>query len=350
MTENNSPLRVLIFGAGAIGTYIGCSLHRTGSEVVFIEKPAVAEELHRQGLHLYLPGEKIVIENPRIVHSIQDAVESGPYDIAVFALKSFDTLSAAHSMAAYKTSLPPILCLQNGVDNEVILASELGENQVIPGTVTSSILRRSAGNVALERQRGIGIASSHPLSVRLKESMNLAGLNARLFDRPPDMKWSKLITNLLSNAASAILDMTPAQIFSHPALFRLEIAQIREALAVMKAQDIRVVNLPGTPVRLLALLIEHFPPWLSKPLLQRSLGAGRGGKMPSLHMDLAGGRKNSEVNELNGSIVRYGQKLGFSTPTNQLLHQTLQQIINGEIPWSTFQKKPQALLDLWQPD
>ena len=177
--------------------------------------------------------------------------------------------------------------------------------------------------------------------------MDRAGLNARLFDRPLDMKWSKLITNLLANATSAILDMPPAQVFADPGLFHLEITQIREALAIMQAQKIRVVNLPATPVRLLTLIIRSFPQWLSKPLIQRSLGAGRGGKMPSLHMDLQSGRKNSEVEDLNGAVVRYGRKLGIPTPTNQLLYQTLLQLVNGEIPWSTFQKLPQALLARW---
>ncbi len=348
MTADNQPLRVLIFGAGAIGTYLGCSLHHSGSQVVFVEKGPVALDLRKRGLHLSLPGQELFIRDPKIVESVEQALELGPFDIGIFALKSFDTGSALQSLVPHKDRLPPILCLQNGVDNESLLAAELGAANVIAGTVTSSILRRSAGDVALERKRGIGVAATHPIAAALCEHMDRAGLNARLFDRPLDMKWSKLITNLLGNASSAILDMPPAQVFADAELFHLEKSQIEETLAVMQALKIRVVNLPATPVRLLALVIRRFPLWLSKPLIQRSLGAGRGGKMPSLHMDLQSGRKNSEVEDLNGAVVRYGEKLGIPTPTNQLLYQTLIQLVNGEIPWSTFQKQPQALLARWK--
>lgn len=345
---HNQPLHVLIFGAGAIGTYLGCSLHHSGCPVVLVEKPEVADELWQRGLHLHLPQGVLAIPTPRVASSIEQAVQMGPFDVAVCALKSFDTTALATSLAPHKDRLPPILCLQNGVDNEQILAGALGETNVISGTVTSSLLRRSAGDVALERKRGIGIAASHPLSERLVDSFNQAGLNARLYARPLDMKWSKLVTNLLGNASSAILDMTPAQIFAHPVLFQLECRQIRETLAVMQAMDIHTVDLPATPVRLLAASMQRLPTWLSRPLIQRSVGAGRGGKMPSLHMDLQSGRMNSEVEDLNGAVVRYGEKKAIPTPTNLLLYRTLMQLVKSEVPWSEYKRKPERLISFWQ--
>ncbi len=162
MTADNQPLRVLIFGAGAIGTYLGCSLHHSGSEVVFVEKGPVAVDLRKRGLHLSLPGQELSIRDPKIVESVEQALELGPFDIGIFALKSFDTGSALQSLVPHKDRLPPILCLQNGVDNESLLAAELGAENVIAGTVTSSILRRSAGDVALERKRGHGCSRNPP--------------------------------------------------------------------------------------------------------------------------------------------------------------------------------------------
>ena len=73
------------------------------------------------------------------------------------------------------------------------------------------------------------------------------------------MKWSKMLTNLLANASSAILDMPPAEIFADPRLFRIEILMLREALQVMHAQDISVVDLPATPVRALAFAAAYLP-------------------------------------------------------------------------------------------
>ncbi len=103
--------------------------------------------------------------------------------------------------------------------------------------------------------------------------------------------------------------MTPAEVFAHRALYRMEIEQLRECLAVMQAQGIRVVDLPGTPVRALAFA-TRLPLWLSKPFLSKAAGAGRGGKMPSFHIDLHAGRKQSEVTYLHGAVVRAGKRLG----------------------------------------
>jgi len=159
------------------------------------------------------------------------------------------------------------------------------------------------------------------------------------------MKWSKMITNLLANATSAILDLAPAEIYADARLYALEIMQIREALAVMKYLGIRPVNLPGVPVRMLCTLIMSFPMALSQPLLASSLGSGRGDKMPSFHIDLHAGKRLSEVSSLNGAIVRFGQRGGVSTPINCALTRILEAMAAGEIPLETYAHQPERLLD-----
>jgi 2-dehydropantoate 2-reductase len=158
------------------------------------------------------------------------------------------------------------------------------------------------------------------------------------------MKWSKMLTNLLANASSAILNLTPAQIFAHPGLYNLEHQQLREALSVMKKLDLHVVSLPGTPVRLLAFAVKSLPASLSRPLLQRAVGKGRGEKMPSFHIDLYAGRTQSEVDYLNGAVVRFGAQVGVPTPVNRLLNETLLALARGELPRETFALQPEKLL------
>ncbi len=252
-------------------------------------------------------------------------------------------------MRPHASQLPPVLCLQNGVENEAAIAEVLGSQKVIPGSVTSAIGRGAAGKIVLEKLRGVGIAAGHPLSGTLVEAFNQAGLNACLYASAERMKWSKMLTNLLANASSAILDMTPAEIFAHPGLYQLEIAQLREALAVMDAQKIRVVDLPGTPVRLLTWVIRRLPLAISRPLLARAVGGGRGGKMPSFHIDLHGGRGQSEVDYLNGAVVRFGNRAGVPAPANRLLNETLLRLTRGEIPLEQFYRQPEKLLALWKP-
>lgn len=345
----SSRLSILSFGAGAIGTYIGGSLALAGHRVVFIERPDVAADLRARGLRLDLSlegrGVREVKEGLAFVDSLEAALALGPFDAALFALKSYDTAAALQGMKPFASAMPPVLCLQNGVDNEPAILEALGPGKAIYGTVTSAVGRPRAGDIVLEKKRGVGVAAGHPLSAVLAEVLDKANLNCKLYPRPADMKWSKLLTNLLANPTSAILNMTAAEIFAHPGLYRVEIRQLRECLAVMHAQGIRVVDLPGTPVRALALA-AYLPLWLSKPFLSKAAGAGRGAKMPSFHIDLYSGRGKSEVEYLHGAVSRYGKITGVPTPVNNLLTTTLVALTRGEIPLDTYARQPEKFLDL----
>ena len=337
-------LRFLVFGAGALGAYVGGSLALAGYTVVFLERPEVVDALQKNGLHIELFDKNVKLSSLRLASTINEALDMGPYDVAIFALKSYDTEAALADLSPYSRSLPPFLCLQNGVENEAALSTILGADRVIAGTVTSAIQRNAAGDISLQRLRGMGVANEHLLSIPLVRALNLAGLQARLFSSAADMKWSKMLTNLLANASSAILNMTPAEIFSHPGLFRLEAAQLREALAVMCAQNIHVVDLPATPVRWLAFSVRYLPSFLARLLLRRAVGGGRGGKMPSFHIDLYAGREKSEVDYLNGAVVRYADRSGLRAPANRLLNETLMALTSQKIPRDSFARQPEKLL------
>ncbi|PWB68835.1 MAG: 2-dehydropantoate 2-reductase [Anaerolineales bacterium] len=345
-------MKVLTFGAGAIGTYIGGSLALAGHQVVFVEPQKVVDELRERGLRLDLTLDarrktKDAFRLPAsafvIVASLEEALRYGPFDVALFALKSYDTRTALEGLKPFADKMPPILCLSNGVSNEPAIAEALGQDKVIHGTVTSAIGRRGAGDVVLERLRGMGVAKGHPLSEKLNKALDKAFLNSRLYEDAASMKWSKMLTNLLANPTSAILDMTAAQVFANNDLYKLEIDMLKECLAVMEAQGLEVVDLPGTPVRALAFATK-LPLWLSKPLLGRAAGAGRGAKMPSFHIDLHSGRGKSEVEYLHGEVVRAGEKCDVPTPVNKVLTETLMALTNGEIPLEEFAHQPEKLL------
>ena len=347
----SEPLRILSIGAGAIGTYIGGSLALRGHHVVFVERPEVAEGLRSRGLRLDLAGSGNHLPDPQVVGSIEEALAGRDFDAALFALKSFDTPDFLASLNVSPATLPPLLCFSNGVDNEPAIAAALGRDKVIAGTVTSAVGRRGTGEIVLEKLRGVGVAfpeqgeraAGRPLCERLVAAMDAAGLKARLFDSAADMKWSKMLTNLIANATSAILDMSPREIFAHRGLYRLEIRQLREALQVMAAQGIKVVDLPGTPVRLLAFAVKYLPLAVSRPLLGKAVAGGRGGKMPSFHIDLHTGRGKSEVEFLNGAVVRAGLRTDVPTPVNNLLTERLLALTRGEIPLESYRGQPEKL-------
>jgi 2-dehydropantoate 2-reductase len=348
----NGKLKILTFGAGAIGTYIGGSLALAGHQVVFIEQPVVVDELHERGLRLDLTldtrrkareASRIDSSAFVIVSTLEEALRYGPFDVALFALKSYDTLAALEGIKPFADKMPPILCLSNGVDNEPAIAEALGRDKVIYGTVTSAIGRRAAGDIVLEKLRGLGVAKGHALSEKLVAAFNEAYLNAQLFEDAASMKWSKMLTNLIANPTSAILDMTAREVFANRELYKLEIDMLRECLAVMDTQKFEVVDLPDTPVRALAYATT-LPLWLSRPLLSRAAGAGRGAKMPSFHIDLHSGRGKSEVEYLHGAVVRAGEKCNVPTPVNKVLTETLMALTRKEIPLGDFAHQPEKLL------
>ncbi|MEJ2412151.1 MAG: 2-dehydropantoate 2-reductase [Anaerolineales bacterium] len=315
--------RILIFGAGAIGTYLGASLANQGNQVIFLERKQDLNTLQEQGLRLEVDGRRISA-NASFISDLED-IRSLNLTLGILALKTYQLETILPDLIQFKRILPPLLCLQNGVESEMVLAGALGEDCVIPGTVTSAVDRLKKGSVVVRKLRGMGIAGQHERVKSLVTIFNQAGLNCRYYQQAAAMKWSKLLTNLLGNASSAILDLTPAEIYSDQELYKIELEQVREALRVMNELGIQPLNLPGVPVQLLAGL-------------SKQVGGGRGQKMPSFHIDLYSGRKKSEVDQLNGAVVRAGERIGCSTPVNRFLTRTLMGLITGEIPLDRYSK------------
>ena len=336
-------MKFLFLGAGAIGTYVGGSLAAAGDEVTFIERPETAAVIAEHGLKVHTADTTRVVRDVTVHGSAAEALARGPYDIGVFALKSFDTQTALDELVATGYEVPTILSLQNGVDNEPTIAATLGADKVIAGTVATAVSKPGVGEVVEEKHRGIGVALGHPLAQPLVEALDRAGLSGKAFDDAPSMKWSKLLTNLTGNATSAILDETVAELFADKRSYAIEVAVLAECLAVMKAKGYRVVDLPGTPVRALAWATK-LPRFIAQPALTKALGAGRGDKMPSFHIDLHGGRGRTEVSFLNGAVARGGEQAGVPTPVNALLTDTLEALSAGELPLDAYRHDPDALL------
>ena len=335
----------MVIGAGAIGTYIGAALAEAGHEVAFLVRERSALHLRKHGIRLeWASGRVTAIPQPHIAASPEEALDRAPYDLAILALKNYHLPAFLDEIHPHAERFPPILSLLNGVEAEAQLERALGEGKVIAGTVTTAVARTAVGNAKVERMRGLGIGGGHPLAAEFAKIARAAGLNPRLYPNAAAMKWSKLLTNLPANATSAILDMTPSEIFADPALARIEAEQLREALRVMEALRLPVVNLPKAPVRALAFAVRRLPRPFLRPFMQKALGSGRGGKRPSFHIDLHSGRGVTEVEALNGAVARFGARLGVPTPVNQALTKILTALARGKSPAEKWQRNPKALI------
>lgn len=338
---------MLIVGAGAIGSLVGNRLARAGHEVTLVGRPGYVDAVQKEGVGLEeKDGRRVYAKNVRAIPYMAE-VATEPFDLIIFTMKAYDTAVATAQVQPLARRGIPILVLQNGVGGEEIVAQRLGEVSILSAVITLVVETLEPGLVRLSTTRGgIGLAPTDPgHSVNsLAEAFREAGFKVVIYPHYWAMKWSKLLLNILGNASSAILDMLPDSVFAHRYLFALERAAFCEARAVMRALGLQPVSLPGYPVPLLAWGICSLPAWLLQPIFEQIIVRGRGGKMPSLHLDVARGRKSSEVEFLNGAVVRYAQEVGLEVPANYALHTVLMDIVKGEIFWEEYRGRPERLL------
>lgn len=343
-------LRILVMGAGAIGCFLGGSLAGRGHQVTLVGRPPLMERIAAAGLIIQWPDQPAQTVFPRTATGVEAA--GAGYDFILLTVKSPDTGRAAQQLAAGggMSDQSRLVSFQNGIGNEEQLAEIFSSQVIMAGAITIPIQTPEPGVIRVSKAKGgIGLApltESQPLQ-QLAEALRQAGLVSQTYADYRAMKWSKLMLNIVTNAASAILNLPPAQIIARPELFDLEIAALRECEQVMQAQQIRPVRLPGYPVDWLARLVaaQWLPGPLKRAILRPFMVSGRGTKMPSLQIDLAAGRPSSEIDALNGAIVRAGQKFGIATPTNQALTKILSGLVAGELNWAEYQNQPLKLIE-----
>jgi 2-dehydropantoate 2-reductase len=340
-------LNILVMGAGAVGCFIGGHLAAAGHKVTLIGLSNLIPKIAADGLALRWPDQPDKVVYPQTATTVEK-VET-PYDFILLLVKSPDTATAAQQLVPLAHPNTYIVSFQNGIGNEEKLVELFGAAQVLSGTLTIPISVPELGVIAVSKAKGgLGVAplaAGQPVDI-LAEALNQGGLFTQTYPAYRDMKWSKLLLNIINNASSAILNMPPVDIIANPRLFDLEIQALREGLAVMKAKGIKPVNLPGYPVVWLARLLSarRLPLAATRAVLRPFMVSGRGTKMPSLQIDLAGGQPISEVGVLNGAIVAAGEKVGVPVPANRALTATLSGIVSGELVWEDYQRQPEKLL------
>lgn len=347
----SSAPRILVAGAGAVGSWLGAAAILGGAEAVLVARGAHGREMAALGLTVHAEdGAKLAHLHPCVRPSLAAAAEDGPFDLVVIAVKGYATAGLAGELAVLDP-LPPILSVQNGVGNEAVLAAALPGAAVIPAALTTAVVLTEPGVVVAGRKGGLAIATlpgTGALLARLAVCLEAGGLATRLQAEDPSrgaaLKWSKLLLNLLGGASAAILGWPPERVFADRRLFGLERRAWLEALAVMDALGMAPIDLPGYPVSLYARLLRRVPEGLLFPLLRGRLSRGRRGRLPGIAADLAAGRRESEVELLNGAVARFGAERGLPTPVNATLTAIVMGLARGELDLTAYRGRPEALL------
>lgn len=344
-------MKILIYGAGAVGGYLGAHLAQGDHELTLVTRDVTAEAINSNGLIL-TDGTETIRTQPKAMTSLAQAFalvngSRASYDLIIMTMKSYDLRTALDHLVAFCPEPPPIITVQNGINVEQPLVKQFGPERVIAASLTTPISKESTNRLLVERDdRGLSMAPMKPGQniQRWVHLLQKAGVPAEGVADYQAMKWSKALLNIVGNASSAILNRSPGAIYKIDALFNLEIQMLRETVAVMDKMKIKVMDLPGSPATRLALAVNRAPKLLLKPILTQLVARGRGDKMPSFHIDLMAGKGQTEVIYHNGAIAKAGERVGVPTPVNMTLTTVLVRLTQGEIDWRDYDGNAKQLL------
>lgn len=322
-------MKTVIVGAGAIGCWVGAQLAREGHAVTLVGRQALAHAIAQQGLTVnFIDGSAWHVTDIAAATTLSADVLRDAEAI-ILCMKAYSVAAAIAQLQPFAAQLAhaQIIGFQNGYGTDEMLAQAFPNNPVIAATTTTPVSVEAPAVIRIERMDGgIGIA---PVARIPAQPMPHPFTNASPYADYRAMRWSKLLLNCIGNASGAILDLPPAQLFADKRLFKFEMRMLREILAVMRAMNIEVVDLPGYPARALARAVRLLPDAVLQLLLAKRFARGRGYKRPSFYYDVAEGSRTgrSEVEWLNGAVAQSGAKLGLPTPVNTALTQTLMALI-----------------------
>ncbi|KAA3450182.1 2-dehydropantoate 2-reductase [Mesorhizobium sp. SARCC-RB16n] len=309
----NGEKRIVIAGAGSIGCYAGGCLALAGRQAVLLARPRIEAALRQGGLRVSdLEGRDSLIKPEALAVTTDPAAALPEADVILVTVKSGATQDMAALIKAYARPDAVVVSLQNGVDNADRLRAALGQQTVLAGMVPFNVVQSADGELPLRVHR----ASDGKVMV---EDAGLAGLldvEGLAVETHGDMKavlWGKLLMNL--NNALVALSGLPLATELADRRWRLILAsQIDEALRAMKASGIEPARIAGLRPALLPKVLK-LPDWLFKLLARRMLAIDPEARS-SMWDDLRRGRP-TEINDLQGAVLRLAEKAGTSAPTVQ---------------------------------
>lgn len=313
LAGENRPLRVAVLGAGALGSLYGGLLALAGCGVTLIStRPAHVEAIKAQGLVIESQGQALRVINLAAVTSAREALEqwpgyqrlSGePADLLLICVKSVATAGAIDGAACLVGRNTVVLTLQNGLGNVEALCKSVPETAVMCGVAYSGSTFLEPGRVR-EAGRGKTIigelnGSDSPRARRLCECFTAAGLPASVSLNVEGLLWTKLMANVGINALAALTGLKNGELLEQPGIVSIMAAAVAEAVAIAGAKGIRLeVDAPQDYCRGVAF--------------------NTAANYCSMVQD-AQNRRRTEVESINGAIVRHGKEHGIPTPVNAML-------------------------------
>ncbi|WP_296653610.1 2-dehydropantoate 2-reductase [Paraburkholderia sp.] len=298
-------MKVAVMGAGAVGCYYGGMLARAGHDVVLIGRAQHVDVIEHEGLRLETQQFDERIGPPHLTASTDPAAVTGA-QLVLFCVKSTDTESAGASIKPHLAADALVLTLQNGVDNAERLRGVLAQD-VAAAVVYVATEMAGPGHVR-HHGRGELVIEPSPHNEAVAQTLAAAQIPVEISDNVRGALWAKLILNCAYNALSAISQLPYGRLVEGEGVRDSMRDVVAECVALAQADDVELPPDIDVAVRRIA---ETMP-----------------GQYSSTAQDLARG-KRSEIDHLNGFVVRRGTALGVPTPANRLLH-TLVRLIEDK--------------------
>jgi len=295
-----NQIKVLVYGAGAIGVYFGGKLSKAGHQVTFVDKPERAETIQEHGLSLKLLDQDLEIAATAI--SDLDGLDS--QDLVLIAVKAFHTYEIAMNLLPVLTPSTIICSLQNGLENEKILGDLLGENLVVgcvptfSGNMTDdhTLVQNAPANLIYGEM-------DHQPSSRLSQVYSHAGIEHKISNNITLEIWRNFIWNNSYNLISALTRTDMTQISSCEALQSTLVQMMGEIRQVAQAEGVEL------------------PDDIMEDLKEQTSQLGQ--VKSNMLKDLEAGQM-PELEPLSGTLLKKAEQHGISTPVNQTVFNLMQ--------------------------
>ena len=337
--------KIAIVGAGAVGGYAGAHMVRAGEDVTFIDPwPEHVVHLQKHGLRVTHARDVAEFSVPvRALHltDVQQLSREKPVDIAFVCMKSYDTAWATTMIAQYLAADGFVVSLQNCM-NEATVAGVVGWGKTL-GCIASSITVNLPEPGHVHRGAGKGGAAHTVfragevhgrITERAKEICRLVGHadSATVTSNLWGERWSKLVANVMGNGLSACTGLSGAEMLESEPIRRFSTRLGSEAIRVGQAHGYQLEEILHLAPETIARAGEGDEDAMRSCDAQRFADGKRvsGGQRPSMGQDMQKGRR-TEIDFMNGLVVREGAKVGLACRANAVLTDLVTRVERGEL-------------------
>jgi 2-dehydropantoate 2-reductase len=294
-------MKITIMGAGAMGSLFGGLLTEAGNQVCLLDiwKEHV-ETINKDGLWIEgLSGDRFI----KIKAATEPIKIEGTSDIIIIFVKSYHTESASKNASVLVGENTSILTLQNGLGNFEVLSNVFGPKRVVAGVTSYGATLLGPGRV---RHAGIGATTIGELdgkitarTEKIARVLTQAGIETGVSDNVLGLVWSKLLVNVGINALGVLLKVKNGELIKGKYSLKLQRELVEEALEIAEKKGIKLIH--------------------QDMVKEVDLICGKTStNINSMLQDVLKNRK-TEIDFMNGAIVREGEKLNISTPVNQVI-------------------------------